>query len=200
MKLVNGMKTQYSLLLCASVTVLGGLQFVHGSETSADISSSAMQDGLKVPWGKVTEYGLFNSLDKGRVVADVQSNTGKMIRGVKVEFAKPATHIPLRKGTYFGYRYWLKLPPDQYRPKLTRRLIHPDMHLPDGTQVNWSERVITRKATHGIVTSLDIYALSEAYELVEGEWVFQIWFDGKMLVSQGFTTYWPETEEKEVSE
>jgi hypothetical protein len=30
--------------------------------------------------------------------------------------------------------------------------------------------------------------------MVEGEWVFQLWFDDKKLVEQTFTTYWPEKE------
>jgi len=65
------------------------------------------------------------------------------------------------------------------------------MTLPDGSTVTRSERNITRKATHGIVSSLDVYALNEDYELVEGEWIFQLWYADKMLTEQKFTTYWP---------
>jgi len=44
------------------------------------------------------------------------------------------------------------------------------------------------------VTALDAYALSEDYELVEGDWTFQLWYQGQLLIEQKFTTYWPEEE------
>jgi hypothetical protein len=33
--------------------------------------------------------------------------------------------------------------------------------------------------------------LSEKYELVEGEWVFQLWYGDEILAEQKFTAYWP---------
>ena len=102
--------------------------------------------------------------------------------------------IPLRTGVYFGYQYWLRLPPDEGKPVLKRVLIHPEMTLPDGSRVSRSERKFRRKATHGIVTAIDAYALSEDYELVEGDWVFQLWHQDEMLVEAKFTSYWPEGE------
>ncbi|MCU7845601.1 MAG: DUF3859 domain-containing protein [Candidatus Thiodiazotropha sp. (ex Monitilora ramsayi)] len=179
------------IVLISALTVLqSSLAGQEAIEGATRIHSNDQFDS----WGKVTEFGLFNGLDKGQTVESKLSGTGKIIRNVTVEFAETSTRIPLRKGVYFGYRYWLKLSPDQHRPMLTRRLTHPEMLMPDGTRVTESERRIKRKATHGIVTALDLYALSEEYELVEGEWTFQIWFNGKMLVSQRFITYWPEEE------
>lgn len=71
------------------------------------------------------------------------------------------------------------------------------MTLPNGSKVIRSERTIRKKATHGIVTAIDAYALSEDYELVEGEWTFQLWHGDKMLAEQKFTTYWLEEEKEE---
>ena len=45
--------------------------------------------------------------------------------------------------------------------------------------------------THGIVTAIDAYALSENYELVEGEWIFQLIWKDELLVEQRFMTYVP---------
>jgi hypothetical protein len=50
---------------------------------------------------------------------------------------------------------------------------------------------IGKRTTHGIVTSIDAYALSENYELVEGEWAFQLWYGDEILAEQKFTAYWP---------
>lgn len=145
----------------------------------------------KVPWGKVTRYGQFRERAKGFIRKDLKASTGKSIRRPTLEFSKDTQRIPLRTGVYFGYRYWLKLPPDQSRPEFRRVLIHPEMTLPDGSRVSQSERKFRKKATQGIVTAIDAYALSEDYELVEGDWVFQLWYQSEMLVEAKFTTYWP---------
>lgn len=156
----------------------------------------ASQGDPDIPRGKATRYGLFKERVKGRLVQDPDAGTGKVIRGSTLEFLEGDTQrIPLRKGVRFGYRYWLKLPPDESRPVLKRVLIHPEMTLPDGSKVSQSERMITKKATHGIVTAIDAYALIEDYELVQGVWTFQLWYQDKLLVEQTFTTYRPENSE-----
>ena len=86
----------------------------------------------------------------------------------------------------------LSIEPDKSRADLRHVLMHPEMTLPDGSKVSRSERAIRKRTTYGIVTSLDGYALSEGYELVEGDWTFQLWYEDSLLVEQTFTTYLPE--------
>ena len=178
------MKRLLALLLAAS---LSGSILI-----SCDQKSSVAEQGL--PYGKVTKFGLFRERGKGWVQDDPSAGTGKAIRGATLEFAEDTDRIPLRQGVYFGYRYWLKFPPDQQQVSFKRVLIHPPMTLPDGSVITRSERNIGKPTTHGIVTSIDAYALSEDYELVEGEWVFQIWYQEKMLAEQTFSSYWPADE------
>ena len=148
-------------------------------------------DEADVPRGKVTRFGLFLDRGAGWVQDSTQSSTGKVIRSATLVFDEETNRIPLVKGTVFSYRYWLKFAPSEQRPELTRVLMHPAMTLPDGSTVTRSERTITGNATHGIVTAIDAYALSEDYELVEGEWVFQLIWQDEKLVEQRFTTYVP---------
>ena len=164
------------------------------TDASVDTSdAAAVQSTPDVPRGKSTRFGLFRQRGSGYLVKEPDAGTGMVIRGSTLEFQGVDTdRIPLRKGVRFGYRYWLKLPGEAKRPGLTRVLIHPEMTLPDGTVVTRSSRNITKRATHGIVTAIDAYGITEDYELVEGEWVFQIWYDGHKLVEQKFTTYIPE--------
>ena len=159
---------------------------------SVDTQSVAKQGEPNSLMGKSTRYGLFKQRIRGRMVKDPDASTGTVIRGSTLEFIGNNTErVPLRKGVRFGYRYWLKVPPDQKRPNLKRVLIHPEMTLPDGSTVNRSERTINKRATHGIVTAIDAYALSEDYELVEGEWIFQLWYNEHKLVEQKFIAYTP---------
>jgi hypothetical protein len=66
------------------------------------------------------------------------------------------------------------------------------MTLPEGSKASRSERTLRKRTAHGIVTSLDGYALSEGYELVEGDWIFQLWYGDDLPVEQKFTTYRPQ--------
>ena len=93
-----------------------------------------------------------------------------------------------------AYQYRLSILPGKRTVKLRRVLKHPEFKLPDGTISTGSDFMINRKLERGEVFAYDAYALNEDYEMVEGEWVFQIWFEGKMQVEQMFSTYWPKGE------
>ena len=169
------------------------------NQASADGQQPGIQEGkpenqatLGIPRGKATQYGLFRERGRGWARDNPNSSTGKLIRKPKLDFTEQTDRVPLRKGVYFGYKYWLKIEPDKSRADLRRVLMHPEMTLPDGSTVSRSERTIRKRTTHGIVTSIDAYALSEDYELVEGYWTFQLWYEDDLLVEQNFTTYWPE--------
>jgi len=143
----------------------------------------------KPPWGKVTEYGLFLEANSGALINKADTPTGKAILGAVLEFDKRTDRVPLKTGVIFGYRYWLKIPSGPYWAELRRVLIHPPMLLPDGSITTRSERVLRKRTIQGIVTTIDAYALNEDYELVEGDWVFQLWYGEDKLTEQRFTTY-----------
>lgn len=184
------MKNLIYLLL--AVTIPGILLFGCDQQPANDEAFAAQRVGQNLPYGKATKYGLFRERGAGWIQDSAKTGTGKVIRGATLEFVEDTNRVPLRTGVTFGYRYWLKFPPDQNRASLRRVLIHPEMTLPNGSKVSRSERNIGKKTTHGIVTSIDAYALSEDYELVEGEWVFQLWSEDRLLAEQIFTSYWPE--------
>ncbi len=66
------------------------------------------------------------------------------------------------------------------------------MTMPDGTTSTGWDRTARGRTSIGQVIAFDGYVFNEDYELVEGDWVFQIWLGGKKLVEQKFTTYYPE--------
>ena len=89
------------------------------------------QPERKIPWGKATRYGLFRERARGFVREDARDSTDKSIRGPTLELSEDTQRIPLRTGVYFGYQYWLRLPPDEGKPVLKRVLIHPAGSFPD---------------------------------------------------------------------
>jgi hypothetical protein len=156
----------------------------------------AVPEEVKDPRGRVFEYGVYNPIRKGRVRDEMTANTGKVMNKPVLELAEQTERIPLVRDTYFAYRFRiLDLPKDVVkRPAVNLRkvLMHPEMTVPDGSTATGSDRTYKGRTSAGQVIGFDGYAFNEDYELVEGDWTFQIWFEDQMLVEQKFTMYWPE--------
>jgi hypothetical protein len=69
------------------------------------------------------------------------------------------------------------------------------MTLPDGSVSTGSDYVIKGRVSVNQVIAYTGYGLDEDYELVEGDWVFEIWYQEMKMIEQKFTTYWPDKEE-----
>jgi hypothetical protein len=162
----------------------------------ADAQAEAAPEAVKDPRGRVFEYGIYNALRKGRPRDELTANTGKVMNRPVLELREQTDRIPLVKDTYFAYRYRLmNFPKEEAKKpaiKLRKVLVHPEMTLPDGSRSTGSDRGFKGRAFAGQVTGFDGYAFNEDYELVEGDWVFQIWYQDHLLVEQTFTMYWPE--------
>ena len=120
------------------------------------------------------------------------SSTGKMIRNPTIELTKQTNRIPIKKGAYFAYQYRISNIPEQYRTTLRRVVTHPEMTRPDGTKFTGSDYLLREPVKKGEVFDLDGYAFSEDYEMVAGDWTFQIWYKEQLLIEQKFTSYWSE--------
>jgi hypothetical protein len=170
-----------------------------GDETTAagavpEASTETQPTGQKVvPTSRVIRAGIFKAVHEGKLLEDTSGTTGKSLKSLTLEFVKPAERIPLVKGTYLGFQYRLsRLPPELENTKeieLRRVLIHPEMTLPDGSTTTGSDYTVRRKIKLGKVNAYDAYGFHEDYELVEGEWAFQLWYKDNLLVEQKFTTY-----------
>ncbi len=166
--------------------------------TAADQAAEAAPETVKDPIGRIIEFGVYNAIRKGRVRDEMTTNTGKVVNLPVLELAEQTDRIPLVKETYFAYRFRLMNFPKQEAKKpaieLRKVLVHPEMTLPDGSTATGSDRTFKGRAFAGQVIGFDGYAFNEDYELVEGDWTFQIWFQDHLMVEQTFTTYWPEEE------
>ena len=148
--------------------------------------------------GKVTKRGLYMLVRSDGVIDDPTTGTGKAVSNPVVQQVKSTERIPLIKGgqMYLQYRIW-PLPDQPAWVDLRRVLKHPEMTLPDGSVSTGSDYIMKGKVkvTANQAIAYTGYGLDEDYELVEGDWVFEIWYQDKKLVEQTFTTYWPDEEE-----
>lgn len=148
--------------------------------------------------GKVTQRGLYMLVRSDGVIDDPTTGTGKAVSNPVIQQVKSTERIPLIRGgqMYFQYRIW-PLPDQPAYVELRRVLKHPPLTLPDGSTSTGSDYVMKGKVkvTANQAIAYTGYGLDENYELVEGDWVFEIWYQDKKLVEQTFTTYWPDKAE-----
>jgi len=147
-------------------------------------------DVVSEPNGRVLQYGVYELVRGGKVVKSDVTSTGKAISKPTIQKVKQTKRVELKKDVYFAYQYRLSnFATNKPMVKLKRTLTHPEITLPDGRKITQSEYMIKGRLQQGEVFAFDGYALNEDYEMVEGDWIFQIWYQGKKLVEQKFTSY-----------
>jgi len=183
------MKTLFLIFL---VAVIAGCD--QNSAVKESSENVLKPDDVQEPRGRILQWGVYTLLRGGEPVDSPKTSTGKALSKPVITRDRTTDRIPLIKDKYMAYQYRLSNLPGRM-VKLRRVLKHPEFKLPDGTTSTGSDFTINKKLERGEVFAFDAYALNEDYEMVEGEWVFQIWYESKMLVEQKFTTYWPEMED-----
>jgi len=162
---------------------------------STDKQAATQIPKEKQPTGRVLQYGLYTLVSGGDVIDDPKTTTGKGVSKPVITRDRTVERIPLVRNKYMAYQYRLSNLPGKGRVKLRRVLTHPEFKLPDGRRSSGSDFMITKKLDRGEVIAYDAYALNEDYEMIEGEWVFQIWYKNKKLLEQTFATYQPDEKE-----
>jgi hypothetical protein len=188
------MKKFIPVFLVIIVAVIATYQFSYFQQMTNESVNGPVNDSGAVlhqdPSGRVLQYGIYERVRGGAVVESKNTTTGKALSRVTIQQLEQTNNIPVDKEVYFAYQYRLSnLSNKNAVINLKRILIHPEITLPDGTKKTGSEYMIKGKVKRGEVFAFDGYAFNEDYELVEGDWIFQIWYEGEMLVEQKFTSY-----------
>ncbi len=191
------------LIPFALLILLGGCENNSTASQDAGKAADSSANTVKTPddsdkalKSHVGRPGLYRLVRSGGVIDDPSTGTGKSVVKPVVEMVRATDRIPLIKGgqMYLQYRIW-PLPALPAYVDLRRVLKHPRMTLPDGSFSTGSDRKIKGRVSSNQVIAYTGYGLDEDYELVEGEWVFEIWYQGEKVIEQKFTTYWPSKDE-----
>lgn len=169
--------------------------FIISSDLVDPLENTTLENDVdKKPSGRILQYGIYRLVRGGKLVESSVTTTGKAISRPTIEQVEQTDKIPANKDVYFSYQYRLSnLPTSKPVVKLKRVLIHPEITLPDGSIKTGTEYFIRGKVKRGEVFAFDGYAFNESYEMVEGDWIFQIWYKNQKLVEQKFTSYKPVT-------
>jgi len=173
---------------------------------SANVADKAWPQGgsetpdsqTKGPEAQVFQFGIYKATKKGRIANSAATNTGKVVRKPVLEHVSMTDRIPLVKDTYFGLQYRLWNLPTEVTVKrvmeLRSVLIHPEMTLPDGSKSTGWDRPVKGIVKSQQVLGFDGYTFNEDYELVEGDWIFQVWYQDQKLVERKFVSVQPKPE------
>lgn len=138
---------------------------------------------------EIVDYGITESVDIKTVeTGDIVAGSHTEKKGFKV--IETTTRIPAKKGIQFGFKCRLKAFPKGKNVTLLYNIIHPPLKNPrtgkEGTIDKFSVKykIGTTKCFSG-------YEFDEKWEAVPGDWILQIWYEGRKLSEKTFTVYKP---------
>lgn len=189
------MKHLLLVLFISGLLIAINYSFMQMDNISTTASAAQAEDAIELK-AKVIKAGLFKVIRSGGLVNSANTSTGKAISRPVIQMVKATTRIPLVKDAHMSlqYRIW-NLPEQPAYIKLRRVLKHPAMTLPGGKVSTGSDYMINGHVSIGQVIAYTGYGLNEEYEMLEGEWTIQIWYQDRKLVEQTFVTYWPDEAE-----
>lgn len=142
-------------------------------------SSGAFSDESCV----ILNFGIFTK-DTGQVNLNDKQGSSARSQLFKIEQLRETTNIPLLLGTHFGFSYKINTDTPQQAKELIFRADHPDMNNPTTNELTNSYVFSATKPTDNI--SFFGFLFEYEYELVEGDWLFQIISENGVICQKGF--------------
>jgi len=100
---------------------------------------------------------------------------------------KSTTDISAKKGLKFGIRYIIKGFPIGSPVKISFVVLYPEPGLTNpGTGKTELQGMVTMVKKIGKITATG-YLFNQDWEMVPGQWTFQIWHDGRKLAEKSFS-------------
>jgi hypothetical protein len=141
---------------------------------------------LKVERIDVVDTGIY-TVATGEVTADPAAPAGTIAAPIAATLVEATTTIPGRPGLEFGLRYVIVGEPAGAEIPLDFVIAYPAPGLVDPAEPEpLRESRFTRPKTIGETVYLG-YGFENDWEIVPGEWRFEIWHGGAKLAEQRFT-------------
>jgi hypothetical protein len=146
------------------------------------ISSSRAQTA-QVQRIDVTEYGIYtlSAVDNGQTAAGITTRAVSNIR-----LAVSTRTVPMQKGVKFGFRYTVIGTPKGVKVPLRMVLLLPS---PGFLKPGAPSPILRDEYVHEEIvgnSTFHDYSLDDPWELIPGNWTFEIWYGNQKLVSQTF--------------
>jgi hypothetical protein len=133
-------------------------------------------------------YGVFTSSDRNTFTKAATDDAPPADTVENYRFREFTTQIPMALGTEFGLEYQINTKPKGRPISITTVIRFPEVGLkqPRGRKYRSSRE--SKRVSIGD-PQLHGYGFDEAWELVPGEWVFEVWHKKAKLITKTFTVY-----------
>jgi hypothetical protein len=149
------------------------------------LNSQPVKGGSTVTDAEIIDYGILSAQ------VDKTINDQSLVQGVHYtmkasRLLERTTEIFAEKGLKFGIKYLIKGYPIGSRVKLDFVVLYPEPGLtnPVSGKTDHQSMVSMVKKIGKITTSG--YLFKQKWEMVPGQWTFQIWHDGRKLAEKNF--------------
>ncbi|MBI3774348.1 MAG: DUF3859 domain-containing protein [Gammaproteobacteria bacterium] len=163
---------KYSLI--AGTAFIGGMVFVK-------LASAA-------PGAEIIEFGYYEVQNEGQRFEDPNVTSGVTQAGPIVKLIQQTDDIPIEAGRMFGFRFRLKGFSGKEDIVIREVVTHPSMSRPGQKASTGYEVKLPLIVRRGELIDYAGYSLNHDYEMVEGDWRFEFWYEDKKLLEQKFKT------------
>ncbi len=137
--------------------------------------------------GELIGYGLYSISSKSNSFPAQETASGKK-NLARVALRLQTTKVELKQGTVFGFEYILSNLPDTNKKLYLDTIVyHPKMINAQGKAYYVSRYKQPMRPKNGVYKDSLTYSLSEEYEMVAGEWVFEIRYQDQPVISKKFS-------------
>ncbi len=134
---------------------------------------------------EIIDYGIL-SAQVDRTIKDQTLVQGAHRTMKASRLLKRTTEISAQKGLKFGIKYLIKGYPIGNRVKIDFVVLYPEPGLTNpGTGVTDRQDMVSFVKRIGKITATG-YLFNQKWEMVPGQWTFQIWHNGRKLAEKDF--------------
>ncbi len=138
---------------------------------------------------EIFEYGLYKK--NKRMHSGKPHRETHYIKYKSSKFVNTTDKVPAKLNTMFGVKFYVNRTPKRGEVSYTVKWIHPPLQNPEVGKTITSQTYKGTARAGKDDWSSSIYKFDNDWELVPGEWIFQVFFEGRLMAKKTFTVYKP---------
>ncbi len=138
--------------------------------------------------GEVTEFGYYRAVTELERERNIEATSGYVRAGGEVELEKSTSIIPLKMNRLFGFKFRVEGFEGKEAVQVKLVVDHPQITRPNGSTAKGYSYPVLLEVNNGVVENQSGYSIDHDYEMVEGDWTFEYWYNDEKLLSQSFKT------------
>lgn len=146
---------------------------------------------------EITEFGYYKKNTEQERHRNIASTTGYVKVGGAVELEQSTNEIPLKLSRLFGFKFRIEGFGNKEAAQFKLVVVHPQIRRPNGSTSTGYSYPVLLPVNNGVINNQSGYSIDHEYEMVEGDWTFEYWYNSEKLLSQTFKTVMPQNTQVE---